>query len=357
MWRFSWYDSQGKRRYTTRTDKTKAIQAARNKAREIHNGTVTISDLPPEKIRVVQAFIDLNPTWDDIQVIRKRARVTEITVAAAFSAFMDSKRASAGASPHNVRILAKRAGAMAAHFAEMPLSSVTPDQLDRWLISQRTWGALTRRNVRSSINTFFRWCQDRNWIEPGRSAATSMAIPIVTKSTPTTYTPKEYSLMLAAVTPEYLPWLALGGLAGIRREELYPDPSSGKDALAWEHFLWEQNIIVVPPSVSKTNRKRTIPICQRLANLLSAHRSSSGRCTSLTPPEKTNHGKPSETSRLGQFAGGWKTNALRHSFISYRAALVGSGIAANEAGNSEAQTRANYQDSKTEREAREWFCL
>jgi hypothetical protein len=59
--------------------------------------------------------------------------------------------------------------------------------------------------------------------------------------------------------------------------------------------------------------------------------------------------------RLGKVIGGWQRNALRHSFISYRAAQVGLGKAALEAGNSETEARRSYNDSKTEAEAGEWF--
>lgn len=355
MWRFAWYDRDGKRRYTTRSDPAGALKAARDKAREIHNGSVELADLPGEKVRIVKAFLALDPTWDDIEAVRLRPSSSSITVEEAFAAFLRNKREAAGASPHNVRILAKRAGAMAAAFSDRSIASITVAELDSWLSSRTTWGAVTRRNVRSSINTFFRWCQDRDWLPEGKTAASRMGVPIVDKSAPTTYTPEEYASMLAAVSPEYLPWLAISGLAGVRREELYPDPSSSKDALQWEDFRWEDGIIVLPASVSKTKRKRTIPICSRLDALLADYRQSTGRITGLTPPEKVNHGKPSETSRLGKLAGGWKNNALRHSFISYRSAIVGCGLAAREAGNTEAQTRAAYEDSKSEVQARDWF--
>lgn len=353
-WRFIWEDG-GKRRYVTRKSKQEAVKAARAKAREIHNGALDLSALPPEQNKLVRAFLDLDPTWDDIETMRKRLSVSSMTVAQAFAAFMQVKRDNAGKSPHNVRILERRAGTMAREFSLHPLAQISVAELDSWLASKTNWGARTRRNVRSSINTFFRWCQDQDWLPEGKSAAARMAVPIVEKKAPTTYTPKQYSAMLAAVSPEYLPWLAISGLAGVRKEELYPDSKSKKESLQWEHFRWDDGIIILPAEVSKTKRKRVIPICSRLATLLAPYRESKGRITGLTPPEKANHGNPSETSRLGLIAGGWKSNALRHSFISYRSALAGCGQAAREAGNSEAQTRADYEDSKSEKDAKKWF--
>jgi len=62
-----------------------------------------------------------------------------------------------------------------------------------------------------------------------------------------------------------------------------------------------------------------------------------------------------ETKRLGTLIGGWQQNALRHSFISNRAALVGLGKAAMEAGNSESEAKRSYNDAKTEKDAKEYF--
>jgi predicted RNA-binding protein with PUA-like domain len=64
-----------------------------------------------------------------------------------------------------------------------------------------------------------------------------------------------------------------------------------------------------------------------------------------------------ETTRLGKLVGGWKRNALRHSFISYRAAVVGIAKAAAEAGNSESESRKSYQDAKSLDEGVRWFAV
>jgi citrate lyase beta subunit len=52
----------------------------------------------------------------------------------------------------------------------------------------------------------------------------------------------------------------------------------------------------------------------------------------LPPHTPAKGGKEAETTRLGKLLGGWRRNALRHSFLSYRAAQVGIAQAAREAG-------------------------
>ena len=55
--------------------------------------------------------------------------------------------------------------------------------------------------------------------------------------------------------------------------------------------------------------------------------------------------------------GGWRRNALRHSFISYRAAQTGLSQTAMEAGNSESEARRSYNDAKGKDEADAWFAV
>jgi len=78
----------------------------------------------------------------------------------------------------------------------------------------------------------------------------------------------------------------------------------------------------------------------------------------VCPPRNPSHEtrtEPAETARLGALIGGWRPNALRHSFISYRAAVVGISQAAQEAGNSEAISRRAYQDAMGSDVAEAWF--
>lgn len=189
--------------------------------------------------------------------------------------------------------------------------------------------------------------------------AEQMASPKVMKRTPSTLSPAEVRLMPTNVRPQFLPWLVLTCFAGFRREELYPEFHSGKQALAWEAFNWKEGVIRVPPEVDKNNELRITPILPIVRHYLEPLKGS-GRITGLVrPDEKISRGKggEAETVRLGRLIGGWRQNAPRHSFLSYRCAVVGIAKAAMEAGNSESQTRRNYRAAKTEDEAEEWFSI
>ena len=184
-----------------------------------------------------------------------------------------------------------------------------------------------------------------------------MEKPSCPRTTPVIYTPDELDLLLADVSQSYLPWLALAAWAGIRAEEICPDKGSRKDGLCWEDFKWDSNTIEIRSEVAKTGHRRLAPILPALRAVLWPLRGS-GRVLTGLPPHRSPHGgRISETTRLGKVIGGWKRNALRHSFISYRSAQVGTMQAALEAGNSESVTRRNYQDAVTKDAAELWFAV
>jgi hypothetical protein len=55
---------------------------------------------------------------------------------------------------------------------------------------------------------------------------------------------------------------------------------------------------------------------------------------------------------------GWKSNALRHSFVSYRVAQIKNvPQVAYESGNSPQIIDSNYRELVTEQEAKKWFLL
>ena len=264
--------------------------------------------------------------------------------------FMAVKRANAGNSPHNVLTLAR-------HLSVLPdfaLCDFTPANLPQLEGEPRS-----RKNRRAAWVTFFRWCQSQGHLDHNTPTAPErLDTPIVTRGIPTTWTPAEMEMLLANVLPQHRAWLACAAFAGIRTEELCPTPGSKKSPVDWSDFDWERKIILIRPETDKNGRKRVIPILPALERALKGHTGEAGQVGStLSPAQPERTGKPSECKRLGLFVGGWKRNALRHSFISYRAADVGISQAASEAGNSESEARKSYQDAKSKAEALEWFAV
>lgn len=354
---FPWQHSSGRDYWrfkhagqtVTRASLDQAKAAALALCKATMRGSLDLAELTPQQAAACQRMIEADPSCtliDEFLVWHGKARPKK-PCHQARAEFLAIKKANAGTSPHNVHILAGHLK----HLPDLDLCDFTPANLPPLVGAPRT-----RANRRAAWITFFRWCQAQGHLSHGElTAPERIERPIITRSTPTTLDRAQLQILLEHVRPSYRAWLALAALAGIRTEEICPQQGSQKSPLMWADVRFDTNVIRVRAETSKTKRPRPVPMCAALRALL-LPLAGEGRIGPHTHPSKpSTHGALAETSRLGKVIGGWQRNALRHSFISYRAAQVGLGKAALEAGNSETEARRSYNDSKTEAEAGEWF--
>lgn len=357
-WR--WKDQAGKTH--TRKDRKKARDDAFDYAKKLHAGTSSLDDLPDPTKQAIQRMIraGFTPKLADEFIAWKSNAYPQKPVADAVASFLALKEANRGRSIQNLRTLRKHLSPLAAAFPGKFLSDITTGDLEQHLQSNPANGNRTRRNIRASIVTFWRWCAKSGFVA---SADPAVAIerPIVTRSIPETWSPAELRTMLDAVRPEYLPWLAAAAFGGFRLDEISPLPGGEKSPLDWSDFQWDRDIVIVRPETDKNGHRRVVPILPALRAHLFSLKATTGPVLAAPPPQKLGRGKGAiaETRRLGALVGegGWRKNALRHSWISYRAAVVGLAQTAMEAGNSESQARRAYNDAKSKEEAAEWFSL
>ena len=346
-WRFRRADGKVVTRSTLDAAKADALAHAK----DVHRGTLDLSTLPPEKIRKLQRIVEADPSLrlvDEFLAWHSRKRAT-ISCAAAVAEFLAVKAGNAGPSPHHLRTLRRSLSML----PDMQLAEIRVSDLPPIAGAPRT-----RKNIRSAWVTFFKWCQDREWLPHGeKTAPERLEKPRIARSVPDTFTPAELRILLANVSPPYLPWLALVALGGLRTEEVVPQAASRKNSLRWEDIHLDRRIIIVRAETAKTGHRRVIPICDTLAAILAPVAGSGKIGPKLYPSKPLNSLSIAETTRLGALVGGWRRNALRHSFISYRAALVGLAQTAMEAGNSESEAKRSYNDAKTREEAEEWFSV
>lgn len=344
-WRFT-RSSGGRSAFKTIKE---AKDAALREAQMIYGGTLDVSALNKEQIRAIRAIIDADPTCRLVdQFLAWHAKKAPVKLASeAVAEFLAAKEGNRGLSSHNVENLRKRLK----DIPEKNIADITPDDLP-----ETTGAPRTRRNKIAAWTTFFRWCVKRGYLPTGElTAPERLDRPQLVRGVPTTWSPDELEILLANVSPQYLPWLALSAYAGFRTEEICPDHKSGKSPLAWEDFAWDRDIIIVRAATAKTGRRRIVPILPALRAILEPLRGKGAIGPHLPPHTPAKGGKQAETTRLGAFVGGWRRNALRHSWISYRAAVVGMAQTAMEAGNSESEARKSYDDAKSADEAAEWF--
>lgn len=357
-WRFAWKDERGEWRYVTRKDKKTLLELAREKARKIHNGTAS-TDFTPDQISLLRRVLELGITHAELDKIEREKGRVELPLSTAVDEFLAVKTANKGRSGKNVKSLRSCLNGMRALLGEMVMREVHVSDLDRWLASYGDVSPRRKKNLRSGAVTFFRWARDRGYVADDRkTAACKLERGIVPKKVPATWAPQEMKHLLANCPEPYIPWLVCAGFEGVRHEELIMDSESTKSPLDWSDFHWSRDIIIVRPETAKTGDRRVIPILPVTRAWLYDRRKESGPvCPQASPHRSPDRKSPTLTKRLGEGVGGWRVNALRHSFISYRAAEAGLAQAAMEAGNSEAEAKRSYNDAKGRDEAALWFAL
>jgi len=121
-----------------------------------------------------------------------------------------------------------------------------------------------------------------------------------------------------------------------------------------------EKLIVVGADNAKTAARRLVPISDNLAAWLSPH---ARRFGSLNPCEELLHNVGNALGDRFERAAArakitWKRNGFRHSYISYRVAILKDVPAvALECGNSPQVIFSNYRALATDAEAKAWFAI
>ena len=233
-----------------------------------------------------------------------------------------------------------------AHFTEKhpgPIADVTAECVKLHLDSLGV-GPRRHNNVRSTLVSFFVWALKRGYVPDTMTAPQRTHALPVPKKRPPIYSPAEFRALLAAVAPEWRLPLAICGLAGLRTCEA--------ERLLWREVkLGKRLIEVLPENAKNTGRRRLVPIHPALMTWL--------RKADLAPDD---HVCPQGVridnlaKRVKRKGVKWVKNGLRHSYGSYRCAVVKSAAqVALEMGNSEGIVRSNYLDYVERSAATKWF--
>jgi integrase len=233
-----------------------------------------------------------------------------------------------------------------AHFTAKhpgPIADVTSEQVKLHLDSLGV-GPRRYNNVRATLVSWFVWARKQSFVPDCMTAPQRTHALPVPKKRPPIYTPAEFRALLAAVAPEWRLPLAICGLAGLRTCEA--------ERLLWREVkLGKRLIEVLPENAKNTGRRRLVPIHPALMTWL--------RKADFAPED---HVCPQGVridnlaKRVKRKGVTWVKNGLRHSYGSYRCAVVKSAAqVALEMGNSEAIVRSNYLDYTERSAATKWF--
>jgi len=250
------------------------------------------------------------------------------------------------------------------------LGDVSGVMIDDWLRSLDL-APRTRNNLRASFQVLFNFAKARRYLAKDHDEMASVSAVKDADGEIGIFRPGELRELLTMAKPELVPAVAIGAFAGVRHEEI--------QRLDWQDIKLKAGIIEIRAAKAKTASRRTIPIVPSLkAWLLETGHDEEGRSLragNLTGPvcpfldftrqllklaaavneARIGTGRATKGGK-GEFK--WQHNGLRHSFISYRVALVKNvNEVALEAGNSPQMIFQHYRELVTPQDAKAWFAI
>jgi integrase len=322
--RWKWHHHKGgKRILCTAKDLDRARDKARAQLKAMRAGKADIAEISPALLSEFQQ-------WRATRL--ESPRVSEAVTR--YMAHLKDRKV------QETRIVAADLAKFAkAHRCRM--SEVTPDQIRDYLDGLPV-GPRRHNNVRTALVSFFSWARKAALIPDGMTAPERTHTKTLETKAVAIYAPKDFRALLAAAPTEWRLALAIGGLAGLRTEEI--------QGLRWEDIKLGRKHIEVRPEICKTKRRRLVPILPALATWI---RKSEAQPGDMVAPQDRIDNLAKRLRRKGAL---WVKNGLRHSYGSYRCAAVKSvSQVALEMGNSEAIVRKNYLEMQERRAATEWF--
>lgn len=236
-----------------------------------------------------------------------------------------------------------RWGAFARAFPGRLASTITPEEINDWLLGLDV-ELPTRKGYRRVLHTVFAYAaaRVRRWVEV--NPVTDVELPSIKRSRVSLLSPAETAQLLAAAVPEMRPYFAICAFAGAR-----PNQAAN---IRWEQIHLDRMEIEIPAGMDKTDRERIVPIQPNLAAWLEQ------------VPVQKRVGRIFYTRAWFELAtkdaqiGAWEQDVLRHGYCSYRLKITGSfGTVADEAGNSEKVIRDRYYRSVSRSTAEDYFAL
>ncbi len=359
--------SSGKRRFDSYATEDEALEAAQRLCRQMSEGQViaarlTDADaaefaaakqaLQPFKVNLLSAadtLVTCLKIVPDLSALVAAAKfyatrnkqVTRKPVSEVVAELIAIKKARKSSASY-LADLRSRLGKFADAFRK-DCCDVTTAQVQSWLDGLKC-AAQTTKNYRTVLNLLFEFAAARGYaadnpIEKVESLK-------VRGGEVKLYSPEEVRRLLAVASHEFLPCLALGAFAGLRSAEI--------QRLAWSDIHLAERHIVIGKNTAKTASRRVVPICDALAAWLAPYASDTGLV--WAGASRTFYGSQQSAAEAAGLQ--WKANALRHSYASYRLALIAdAGRVAGELGNSASIIHRHYKELVKLADAQRWFAV
>ena len=353
-WRFAYQTADGRKEVTRKLKKD--ITAAAEEILEEQEGGFIFAALPHGKRAFLRKIHDMTPTEDEqaATLAFLKARQSSSRIGDAVARFCAHKEESAGRRTRHLVQVRSILEAFAADHAGSRVSDLTAGEIEAWWRDRcRNVGPKRTNEIRGNLVTFGKWA-----IAEGMATSNpAQRLPAqhVPHGEKRIITPDELASVLNEVSQEFRAWVVLGAWAGLRPEEIVPGRQEGRRGLHIEEIDWDFSVIRVPAEVAgKVRRPRIIPMSPMLVRGLHWAGIEQGQ----TGPVVLGNPWDGETKRLGKlvFSGKWPADALRHSYGSYRNAILRDlGRVAEEMGTSVQMLHRHYHNPRAEDEGAAWF--
>jgi integrase len=328
-----------------------ALSGAELEGFRLAKRTLSSLDNPPPLHSAIQEFVaarqllgnkPILPALEKYLADASTQLLKPIAIPALVEEFISGKEAD-GVSERYLQDCRSRLRKFAKSF-QTQIATVKTGDIDTWLRALRH-SPRSRNNYRVLLVTMFRFARSCGYLPRDRSTeADHVALAKDVGNPIEIYSLTEMQKLLNHADDHTLPFVALAGFAGLRSAEI--------ERLTWDCVKWDQNLIEVRAQMAKTSQRRLVPMPSNLTKALSKWRNATGPVV----------GHVKIFMRLEWLADAsgvkWKRNALRHSYASYRLAIIqDAGKLALEMGNSPSMVFRHYRELVTEPDAEKWFAL
>ena len=353
-WRFA-IDSDGVRKYISAAKK-EDIKRKAGEIMEAKTSLIWSSVAPARQDFLAKVNAMVAPADESAVLAFLRSRQSSATVAVAVNDFCADMRAR-GRSERHIYALVMDLEAFA-QVIKCAVSDVSLVALKIFCDDRAGHcGDVRKKQVRGTLVQFFRWCRKQGIIaNDALTVADRLPAFNVTAGTRAIITRDNLDKLLAAAPAKHKAWIALGAWAGLRPEEAAPKLTKLRDGMrgvSWEDIDFDFNIIRICPETSKVDRPRIIPLTPALRSLLLPLRGIGPVCASNPVTDQT-------LAKLGKdiLGGRWPADCLRHSYGSYRNAILRNlPQVAEEMGTSVDMLHRHYHNPQAVEDGEKWFYI